>query len=476
MQEIMLKWRNALGLVFAFALGGLIMLLPAQPGLTAAGQKSIALLVWLITMYVIEPVPLPICSLLVVPMAVFLGIAKVSQALNGYASSAIFMLLGAFVMAAAMEKSGAAERLTYWLLSKIGCTATRITLGMTVANIALAFIVPSTTARTALLLPVTMGIIELVKKANPHIDQQRSNFAVGLLMIMCFTNSTISAGVLTSSIPNPVVVDFLFKATGKMISYAEWFVYGFPPALIMTIFTWWYIGKVCKAEIDEIPGGTEFIKDKLSNMGKISIVEWKTIAIFGVIGLLWATQSMTKIDTTMAALVGVGLFFLLDVIKWPDFAKGGAFNILLVMGGGFSAGEILLSTGAAKWVAMTLLNLLGLVGATTTIVMLVIMIVVQYIRLFFQGTTKMATIMMPIIIAMAIAANADPFAVALPAGMLITGFPLLMFYGTTPNVVVYGTGIIKVMDFPKFGFPIATVGILFYLAVAVTYWKWLGLY
>jgi len=478
MKEIMAKWRNFLGLGLALAIGGAILAIPSQPGLSPAGQKAIALLAWLITMYVAEPVPMPVASLMAVPMVVFLGLANVSKALTGFASSSLFMLVGAFVMAAAMEKSRVAERCTYWLLSKIGCTATRITLGVTIANIVLAFMVPSTTARTALLLPVCMGIIELVKRETAHLNlsQSRSNFTVGLLMVLAFTNSTISAGVLTSSIPNPVIADFVFKATGQTIGFADWFIYGFPPAIIMTFFTWWYIGRVCKSEIAEIPGGVEYIQEKLQSMGKISVTEWKTISVFALVGILWATGNKINVDTTVSCLVGAGLFFLLDIISWKDFAKGSAFQIMLIMGGGFVAGELLLSTGAAKWVAMTIFQALGLVGASTVVVLLVIMVVVQYMHFFFQGTTKMATILGPILIAMAVAANVPPAVIALPAGMLISGFPFLMFYNTNPNVVVYGTGHLTVTDFPKFGFPLCTVAILFYLVVAVTYWKWLGLY
>lgn len=473
------KYRSYIGFALAFLVCWIVLNLPAQEGLSVAGQKSIALLAWLLTLYATEPIPLPIASLMAVPMAVFIGLANINKALVGFSSSALFMLVGAFIMAAAMEKSRVAERCTYWLLSKIGCSASRITLGVTFSNILLAFMVPSTTARTALLLPVCMGIINLAcpPKADEDTDNgQRSMFAVGLLLVLTFTNSTISAGILTSSLPNPVTVGFIYQATGKVISYADWFIYGFPPAIIMTFFTWWYIGKVCKSEITEITGGSEYVKNKLDSMGKMSLTEYKTITVFLLIAVLWATGNITKIDTTVSCLLGAGLFYILGVVQWKDFNNTAAFQILLIMGGGFAAAEFLFSTGAAKWMAMTILNKLGLVGSSVTVVLVVIMIFVQYIRVFVQGTTKMATIITPILIAIAEAAGVPATVIALPAGMLITGCPFLMFYNTNPNVVVYGTGHLKMWDFPKYGFPLCTIAIIFYLGVALTYWKWLGLY
>jgi len=480
MKDIYVKYKPFIGFLLAFLVCGIVLNLPPQPGLTPAGQKAIALLAWLLTLYATEPIPLPISSLMAVPMAVFLGLANINKALVGFSSSALFMCVGAFVMAAAMEKSRLAERCTYWLLNKIGCTAARISLGVTFANVLLAFMVPSTTARTALLLPICLGIINIALKGSDNNSEggevKRSKFALSLLMVLAFTNSTISAGILTSSLPNPVVIGFIQQATGKVISYADWFVYGFPPALIMTIFTWWYLTRFIKSEIKEIPGGAAFISEKLDSMGKFTTKEWKTLIIFLLVGVLWATGNTTKIDTTVSCLLGAGLFYIFGIINWQDFNKTSAFQILLIMGGGFCAVEFLFSTGAAKWIAMKILDSLGLVGASTIIVLLVLMIFTQYIRVFFQGTTKLATIFIPILIAMASALNVPPEVIAMPCGMLISGFPFLMFYNTNPNVVVYGSGHVNIWDFPKYGLPICTVAIIFYLVVAVTYWKWLGLY
>lgn len=479
MKSFYKKYKSFVGFAIAFLIFWVILNLPAQEGLTVNGQKSIALMAWLLTLYATEPIPLPIASLMAVPMAVFIGLANISKALNGFASSALFMLVGAFVMAAAMEKSRVAERCTYWLLSKIGCTATRITLGVTLANVLLAFMVPSTTARTALLMPMCMGIINLAVKQNQELAEnngKRSMFAVGLLLVLTFTNSTISAGILTSSLPNPVTVGFIYQATGKVISYADWFVYGFPPAIIMTFFTWWYLGKVCKSEISEIPGGIEYIRENLAAMGKMKSIEYKTITIFVIVGLLWATGNMTNIDTTVSCLVGAGLFYVFNIVTWQDFNKTSAFQILLIMGGGFAAAEFIFSTGAAKWMAISIFTKLGLVGKPITTVLIVVMIFVQYIRVFMQGTTKMATIMTPILIAMAGVAGVPAAAIALPAGMLIPGCAFIMFYSTNSNVVVYGSGYLNMWDFPKYGLPLATIAIVFYLVVALTYWKWLGLY
>jgi di/tricarboxylate transporter len=94
----------------------------------------------------------------------------------------------------------------------------------------------------------------------------------------------------------------------------------------------------------------------------------------------------------------------------------------------------------------------------------------------FMGTTKMATMMIPIVISIAEAANINPMILAMPAGMLIGGFPLFLFYNTISSLLVYGTNELKMSDFPKVGIPICTVAVVLYGLVAMTYWRWLGLF
>ena len=165
-----------------------------------------------------------------------------------------------------------------------------------IVNIVLAFLVPSSTARTAILLPECLSILAL-------FGGGRSKFAVNLLLTLTMTNATIGAGILTATVPNPVTVEFIAKAGGPTISYGEWLVYGFPPALIMTFFTWWFIQVVFKPEAGLALGPLdETIRANLAKMGPISPAEWRMLAVFRLITLLWATQGLTKLDTTVICL------------------------------------------------------------------------------------------------------------------------------------------------------------------------------
>jgi len=467
------EWKERLGLPIAIIATLLVWFMPAQAGLSMVGQKALALFAGIFVLYLTESIPLPITSLGIVPLAVLMGAAKPNQALEGFASTSVYLMVGAFILATAMVKSKLADRITYYIMSVVGTTTVRITLGITLANIVLAFLVPSSTARTAILLPVCLGIIAVAVQGR----EGRSNFAVNLLLTLAFTNATISAGILTATVPNPVTIDFIAKAGGPTITFGEWFTIGFPPALIMTLITWWFIQKIFPAEVKEIPGGLGYVKEQLQALGTVSANEKRALFVFLLVVGLWVSGGYTKINPTIACLAGCILLFVpkLGFLSWNDANKGISWQIIFVAGGGISMGDILMKTGAAKWLAVTIFKALGLSSLSVAMMLVVLMFIIQYMHFLFVGTTAMATAFLPIVLGMAQAADVNPAFFALPAGMIIGGYPLLMFYNTLPNILVYGTGKMKVEDFPKVGVFLCTLACVVYAVCAMTYWKWLGI-
>lgn len=186
------------------------------------------------------------------------------MALSGFSSSSAYLLVGAFIMAVALTKTRLAERITFLILKVTGSSVRNLTLGVTIANIVLAFFIPSSTPRVAILLPICLNLIALFK------EEGRTKFAVNLLFTMSFTNSTISGGILTANLPNPITVEFIHNASGQVISYLDFLIVGFPPALIMTFITWLYLQFAYPPEQSHIPGGEKLIKESLEGMGKMS--------------------------------------------------------------------------------------------------------------------------------------------------------------------------------------------------------------
>lgn len=464
--------RHTLGFPLAVLVTLIVWFLPLPEGLQPAGLKCLALFAGVFVLYLTEAVALPVTSLAIVPLAVLMGVATPKQALDGFGSTSVYLLVSAFVLATAMVKSRLAERLTYYILQVVGSSALSVSVGVMLSNIMLAFLVPSTAARTAILMPVCIGLIASFKVGA------KSNLAKGLLLTLAFTNSTISAGILTATLPNPITVDFITKAGGPEITYMQWLMYGFPPALAMTVLSWWLCRKMFKPEVEQIPGGVSHVRDALAGMGRLSANEWRALFIFLLATGLWISGEWTGIDVTIAALLCSCLLFMpgIGFLTWDDANKGVSWQIVFVAGGGISLGAMMMKTGAAKWLAMTILNTFGAAGLSTLLVLIIVMFIVQYMHALFVGTTGMLTAIMPVVIGMAEHLGVNPLVFAMPAGMIVGGYPLLMFYNTLSSILVYGTGELEVKDFPKVGFILCTVAVLLYALCAATYWKWLGYY
>lgn len=441
-------------------------------GLSPAGHKALVLFAIIFVLYLTEAIPLAASSLLIVPLGTLMGVADIKTMLSGFASTSTYLIVGAFILAVAMVRTRMAERITYLVLSKIGCSGTRVTLGVTISNIIIAFLVPSTTARTAMLLPVCMSIIALLGKEG------RSNLAVNLLLCLTFTNATISAGILTATVPNPVTIEFIAKAGGPTISYLQWLIYGFPPALVMTLLTWFLLQKMYPSEPVDEARSEAIVREGLAEMGPVTAAEWRALAIFVLVVGLWVSQPWTKLNTTLVCLLGACLMFFpkIGVIDWSDANKGVSWQVVMICGGGVSLGGVLMKTGAAKWIAEHIFRALGLHSASVLVILLLVMLVLLFLHFVFVGTTAMATALLPIVVGIAQTAGLPPEVLVLPAGMIIGGYPLIMFYSTLPNIIVHGSGKLAVGDFIRVGTVLYLVACAVYAVTATTYWRWLGLF
>jgi solute carrier family 13 (sodium-dependent dicarboxylate transporter), member 2/3/5 len=466
------KLRKQFGLPLALVCAAIVWFMGAPAGLSPVGHKALVLFTGIFVLYLTESIPLPIVSLAVAPLAALWAIVPPAVALESFASAPVYLMVGAFILANAMVKSGLADRLTYVIMNFVGTSTRAISLGIVFVNIVMAFLVPSSLARTAIMIPVCLGIFHVFGQ------QGRTKFAINLLLTLTMTNATMGAAIYTATVPNPVTVDFIAKAGGPAITYMQWFIYGFPPGLLMTFITWWFIQLIFPPEVAHLPNGKEFVKKKLAELGPLTSVEKRAMIVFTLVVILWATGGWTKIDPTTAALGGILLFFLpkFGFMTWDDVNKNMSWSLIFIAGGGISLGLILTKTGAAKWMAVTIFNALGLQGLSVLVTLIIIMLIIQYMHFLFVGTTAMATSFIPIVIAMAEHAQVNPLVFALPAGMIIGGYPLLMFYNTTPNIAVYGTGLLKVEDFPKVGVVVCLIAVVVYSLCATTYWRWLGLF
>ncbi|WP_278675498.1 DASS family sodium-coupled anion symporter [Acidaminococcus fermentans] len=456
-QRFSLSPRNC-GLPLALFLALAAGCLPLD-GLTPAGQETLALFLFIFVLFLTEALPLAVTTLLVIPLASLLQLAPLKTLLQPFASPVLFLLLGGFLLAGAILQSGLARRLTFLVLLRIGATARRITLGIVLANVLLAFLIPSTTARAAILLPPCLSIIELFR------DRPCRKFAANLLLTLTTTCSTISAGILTGTITNPVVNEFLNQQGMPSYSYLEWLELGFLPALLLTFGSWALIQKLYPPESSLIPGGKQYLRQELEKMGPMDRRQKKVLLVFLLAIFFWMTGDLFQIDATTTCLASALLLLLPGVggLTWKEASSHINYDILLVAGGGISLGNLLMENGTAAWLANQAFACFSLQQASPLLFLTAVLLLCQFLHIFFVGTTVMCTTLIPIVLALSLRAGFPARLAAYEAGMIISGGPVLMFYCTTPSILVHGTGKLPADAFLRTGIPISLLACLIYI-------------
>lgn len=460
------------GLVLAFVSFVTILLIPAIKHLETAGQRCLALFVAVFLLYIFESIPAAVISIAIVPALVVLKITDIGQALSGFSSTSTYLVIGSFILAAAMIKTGLGKRITYHLLLFIGTSPVGISFGLMLVNVIMALLIPSSTARTAMLLPICLSIIHEYSGEK----KEKIIYAANLLLTLCVTSSTISAGILTSTVSNPMAVEYIKNTTGQVVSYGEWLVWGFPPAFLMTIISWIIIQLFCRIRKKNGNNGPEYLKNQLVQMGKVTFTEVYTAVVIVFTVVLWVTGSYMGIDSTTAAFIGAVLLFMpkCNVLEWKDCQNNISLSVVFIISGGISLGNAMAKTGTSDWLAEQVFGFLS-EDIFKAVVIIMAIVIVQFMHVFFVGTATMANAFFPILISIAMKIGVNPLEIILPAAFMIGGYPVLTFFNTTPNILCYDTGYIKASDFVKIGIPISVIACVIYALCTIWYWPAVGM-
>ncbi len=464
--------KQTLGIGLAVVLFGVLLCLPVPEGLSAEGMRCLALFAAVFILYLFEAIHAAVVSLMIVPLLVICHITDISTALSGFSSSSTYLIVGSFVLAQAVIQSGLGSRITYGILLMIGTGARAITLGILLVNIVLAFIIPSSTARTAMMLPICLSIAHAFTGT-----ERRTQFGANLMMTLCVTNSTISAGILTATISNPMAVDYIGSHGGRAVSFADWMLWGMPPALLLTFVSWLLIQCLFRPEQKELSGGRAFIRSRLEELGPVSRKERISMIVFVITVMLWIVGDRFGIDSTAACLLGACVLCLpkVGVLTWDDCKNSISLSVVFICSGGISLGAAMSATGAAGWIAERIFALLHLNMLPTAAVIIVLIVIVQFMHIIFVGTATMANVFFPILAGLAAVAGGSAEKFILPAAIMIGGYPVLMFFNTTPSILCYDTGQVTASDFPRLGLLISAAACAVYAACALWYWPMTGL-
>lgn len=450
-----------------------------------------------------EAIPLSATSLLPIVLIPMLTARTVGEATAPYASSIVFLFLGGFLIAIAMEKWNLHRRIAFLTLARVGVEPKRIVLGMMLATGFLSMWV-SNTATTLMMLPIGLSVLRLVAErsgesavtatpghdpaghAHDHhraghvdfiFDDNIKRFGICLLLAIAWSASMGGLGTLLGSPPNAIVAGYAADELGRTIGFLEWMMIGVPLAFTFILVGWVLMTRVLyRFDIADIPGGKEMIDGEIHKLGPLSQGEKMVMIVFGSAAFLWVVPGLLATlpgvgdmlgpfaeldDTAIAIAAGIAMFILPGrgrrdmVLNWQDAEDGLPWGVLLLFGGGLSLAGAVASTGLDSWfgeqiTGLQVLPILLLVAAITTLVLFLTEV---------TSNTATAATFIPVLGGVAVGIGADPMTLLIPAAFAAT-CAFMLPVGTPPNAIVFGTGAVTIAQMARGGVVLNIVGIV----------------
>jgi sodium-dependent dicarboxylate transporter 2/3/5 len=433
---------------------------PAPDGLPVEGWRTAAVAVLMAVWWVTEAIPISATALLPLVLFPVLGVDTITATAAPYAQPMIFLFMGGFMIALAMQRWGLHRRIALNIIHAIGTRPGSIIAGFMVSSAFVSMWV-SNTATTLMMLPIGLSVVELARRpgADGTTAAGAANFAVCLMLSIAYASSIGGVATLVGTPTNPLMTAFLFENYGVEISFVQWMMVGVPVALIGLPVTHFALTRmVLPVRMKSLPGGREFIEGELRKLGRLSRPELMVAAVFSLVAVLWISQPLLEtrlpgISDTSIAIFGALLLFLLPVdpkrgvflLSWSH-AERLPWGVLLLFGGGLTLAGAIARTGLAEWIGGML------AGVGTWPVVIVILTVTAVIIMLTELTSNSATAaaFMPIMVALAVTIGENPILLAVPV-TLAASCAFMLPVATPPNAIIYGSGAMTIAQMARAG-------------------------
>ncbi|MCU0636964.1 MAG: anion permease, partial [Gemmatimonadaceae bacterium] len=365
-------------------------------------------------------------------------------------------------------------RIALTILARVGSSPTGLFVGVIAVAITLAFVVPSTTARAAALVPIMGGIVTAF--ALP-ID---SRLGALLMMTVAHASTIWNVGIKTAAGQNLVGVGLIEKGLDRTITWGEWFVAGAPWAVCMTLVLVVVMRRMIRPEAVGGPAALALLRTQRDALGSVTPAERRLLLLTGALLAVWATEGWAHpLDSATAMVVALMCMLLpgIGVMTWEDAESRVPWGTMVLFGVGVSLGGALIETGAAAWAAKATLGRLGVSTMAPLAIVAVLTVVNIVVHQGFASATGLAAAFIPIVLAFFTGLarpDAPAFGMTLVQLFMVSvGF--LLPVNSPQNMVCHGTGAFTTREFLRVGIPLTLAAVLVTLLLSATYWRWIGL-
>ena len=449
------------------------------PNFAPAGPATLGVLIWMAVWWLTEAIPIPATSLL--PIAVFplFGIADISAASAPFANKLIFLFMGGFMLALAMQKWGLDRRVALNVLRLVGTKSVNMVGGFMIATAVLSGFV-SNTATAAMMLPIALSVLALVESHGVSDD----NFARCLLLGIAYAASLGGMATLIGTPPNVFLAGFLketIAAEYQMdIGVLEWMQFAMPLVVVFLVICWFLLTRVLTPpRQEEVPGGRAFVDNELAKLGPMVAGEKIALVVFVLTAAAWVTRPWLQELPGLAGLSDTGIvicaalvLFLVPaklngrstrVLDW-ETARHLPWGILLLFGGGLSLAAAVKANGVAEFIGG---QATVLAGTPDWLIVLAITALVIFLTELTSNTATTATLL-PILAGLAPVLDIHPYLLAF-AATLAASCAFMMPVATPPNAIVFGSGRITIPEMCRVGLWLNVIGVVL-IPLLIMFW------
>jgi DASS family divalent anion:Na+ symporter len=419
--------------------------------------------------------PLPAGGVVLVAVAAgsLLRLYTAQDALSGFANTTVWLIVAAFLFARGFVQTRLGERIACHIVRRIGGKPLRLGYAIVLADLVMAPMTPSNTARAGgILFPITSSVARALG-ASPGAGG--SGIGAFLMKTLYQGDLVVSAMFLTATAPNPLIAELARQVSGTEVTWSMWAMAALLPGIVGLIVVPWVIYRLCPPHVHETTAAQALAAERLASMGPLTVRERVMLAVFSLVLVLWLSGEWHGVSPTMIALLGVALLLLLGVLEWHDILEErGAWDVLMWFGGLVMLAAQLDKAGLPKAFATAAAGFVG--GWPWWTALTVLLLVYLYSHYAFASMAAHVTAMFPAFFAVAIGLGAPPLLSALTLGFFSNINAALTHYGTGPAPIVFGAGYLTQAAWWRIGFLLSLVHTAIWLGVGFPWWKIIGLW
>ncbi len=463
---------------------------PVPAGVDASAWHLLALFVGTIVAIIGKALPIGAISIIAVTLVAITGVTAdnpkdaINDALSSFANPLIWLIGIAVMISRGLIKTGLGARIAYNVVAIFGKKTLGIGYSLALAELILAPVTPSNTARGgAIVHPIMRSIADgFDSKADDGTEGRMGKF---LALVNYHSNPITSAMFVTATAPNPLVVKLVGEATGQELhlSWTTWAVAMFLPGIACLLLMPMIIYALAKPSVTDTPNVKQLTQTQLDKLGKISRPEKIMLATFGLMLLLWAgVPAMIfgdglAVNATAVAFLGLSVLILTGVLTWDDVLKEkSAWDTIIWFGVLVMMATYLNKLGLVGWFSSSIEALITGLGIGWVGAVVILTLVYLYVHYFFASTTAHITAMFAAFYTVGLSLGAPPMLYALILAATSSIMMTLTHYATGTAPVIFGSGYTTLGEWWKVGFIMSVVNLVVWLAVGLVWWKILGHY